>query len=72
MRHLKPREPPFLALVDSEMNSGFFVKNKHNNQFANIIAVLGIKKIKLNFFSVFSVELKPKPGFFTEFSGKLE
>ena len=52
--------------------SGFLWKKGIITSFGNIIAVLGTKKTKLNFFLDLSAELKLKPGFFTEFSGELE
>jgi hypothetical protein len=44
--------------------SGFLWKRGTITSFGNIIAVLGTKKTKLNFFSDLSAELKLKPGFF--------
>ena len=44
VQHSKPREFPFLVLVDSEMNSGFDEKNRHNHRFRNTIAILGIEE----------------------------
>ena len=52
--------------------SGFLWKRDIITSFGNIIAVLGTKNTKLNFFSDLSAELKLKLGFFTEFSGEFE